>query len=249
MRYINVLGPTGFALVLFRTWERQKSESEYTVFYDGGLYLRGNFAAASIGEGRYNVKNANTSEASGLESAKSDCLVRCSKDLGVGLQVYDPAFVRRWQKERAVQVWVKEYRGPSQKWRRKDVAPFSNETPPPQSTPTVPAAKPADSKDAQQVNTDLPWLNPGPDYEAALQLLKDCKVTLSVLKDKWKISAKTMESLKDVLKAEWKKFTDEKANVAELTKLYTDDEDWIKAHDFILTIFTERRKALQTAKA
>jgi hypothetical protein len=97
--------------------------------FDGSLYIRGCFVARAMGEHEYIESNKNTSWASVYESAKSDCLVRCCKDLGIGKELWQPQFSREWVKNNAVKVFVKAKSGETKvQWRRKDQEPFWNET-------------------------------------------------------------------------------------------------------------------------
>ena len=102
------------------------------LYFDGSLYIRGCFAARAVGEAEYHADNVMQSWASVYESAKSDCLVRCCKDLGIAKELWMPAFGRDWQKQFAVKVWrekVSNRKGGQGvfQWRRKDVDPFYDE--------------------------------------------------------------------------------------------------------------------------
>lgn len=235
MRFIEVLGPSGFSIILLRDLQEPFGQNGVKRYYDGGLYIDGYFSARSMGEGIYNKDDPNTSQASALESAKTDCFVRCAKDMGVGLQVFDPSYIRYWQKKYAVKVWVVEEKNGQKKktvkWRRCDVDPFYNETDAPATSPTVPVP-------------EKPWLNHGPDYDTVLKQLLECKVTLEGLKDKWRISSKTWESLVEVLTKEWAKYVSEKKDMTQLPALYNQDINWIKKHDFVLEVFTKRKQEL-----
>lgn len=102
--------------------------------FDGSLYIRGCFVARAMGEHEYIESNRNTSWASVYESAKSDCLVRCCKDLGIGKELWQPKFSREWIQEHAIKVFVKvKNRETHQEetkvqWRRKDQEPYWNES-------------------------------------------------------------------------------------------------------------------------
>jgi hypothetical protein len=100
-----------------------------TVCYEGSLYVCGRFIAHAIGEQKYISSNKNTSYATATEGAKSDCIVRCCKDLGISTELWSPSFIRQWIKDYAVKVWVKNIgggQGPASKqlWRRKDQDPI-----------------------------------------------------------------------------------------------------------------------------
>jgi len=103
---------------------------ENTICFDGSLYVRGCFISRSVGEGDYHPNNPMSSWASTLESAKSDCLVRCCKDLGIGKEVWMPRFIEKWIAENAIRVFRSEINKGSggYQWRRKDAKPFLDES-------------------------------------------------------------------------------------------------------------------------
>ena len=70
------------------------------VYYYGFLKARGQFIADAYGEAAYYPGNSNGSYGNSVESAKSDCLVRCCKAL--------PMFRECWDKEYA-DYWVATY--------------------------------------------------------------------------------------------------------------------------------------------
>ena len=95
--------------------------------YRGALYIRGHFVAEAIGEQKYIESNANQSYATAHEGAKTDCLVRCCKDLGMFTELWDPAWIQDWIEQYAVRVWCYNVNNPQQKrpfWRRKDQKPI-----------------------------------------------------------------------------------------------------------------------------
>jgi len=105
------------------------SETNY-IFFDGSLFIRGKFVARAMGEQKFHFNNPMQSWASAYESAKSDCLVRCCKDLGIAKELWQPKFTREWIKKYAVKVYVQDKKTLKIKtsWRRKDQDPFWNET-------------------------------------------------------------------------------------------------------------------------
>lgn len=128
-RLNKVIGAGAWSIVLLREKIEQLTEKSNKLYFDGAMMIRGKFVARSIGEASYFTTNQNQSRASALEAAKSDCMVRCVKDLGIALEVYEPAFCRKWQKQFAIKVWVKEpNRDKKTLWRRRDVDPFPYET-------------------------------------------------------------------------------------------------------------------------
>lgn len=152
-RLNDIIGASEWAVLLIKDWtEKVGDKGASKVYYDGSLFIRKNFISRSIGEGNLSANNGQTSSASALESAKSDCISRCVKDLGVGQDIYMPNFQRKWKKKFAIRVKVNETywnNGSSTKkvvmrWRRNDVDPLENETGLWETEPTVPPGAPKD---------------------------------------------------------------------------------------------------------
>jgi hypothetical protein len=124
---------TSFGIGQWALLQHGVTEIEGVLCFDGSLYVRGAFVARAMGEAKYIVSNTQQSWASVYESAKSDCLVRCCKDLGIAKELWQPAFGRKWQTEHAIKVWRDKTWNPKSKkdgvyqWRRKDVDPFYDE--------------------------------------------------------------------------------------------------------------------------
>lgn len=123
------------------------------IYYDGSLMIRGHFIARAIGEQEYYISNPMQSWGSAAESAKSDCLGRCCKDLGIFKELWEPNFVREWLKKNAVKVFIK---GKDDKtkvsWRRIDSEPYYNET---GFVPDSPN-KPTNGKKSEQKQAEKP---------------------------------------------------------------------------------------------
>ena len=104
-----------------------------TLCFDGSLYIKGHFVARSMGEADYIKNNPNYTWGTVYESAKSDCITRVAKDLGVAKELWKPIFIREWLKNNSIKVWrnkAKDYNGNKTgafAWRRKDVDPFYDE--------------------------------------------------------------------------------------------------------------------------
>jgi hypothetical protein len=102
------------------------------VYYDGSLLVRNCFIARATGEAEYHLSNPMQSWASVEESAKSDCLGRCCKDLSIFKELWQPQYVREWIKDFGVKVFIsfekngKKETKPS--WRHLDSQPYWNES-------------------------------------------------------------------------------------------------------------------------
>lgn len=69
------------------------------VVYHGALYILGRFVSEAVGECQ---TRGGMSYASSLEGARTDCLTRCCKDLGVAAELWDPAWREAWKAQYAV---------------------------------------------------------------------------------------------------------------------------------------------------
>jgi hypothetical protein len=98
------------------------------VYFDGSLFIRGKFVSKAVGEARYIEENDRMSWGSVYESAKSDCITRLCKDLGIASELWQPRFIEQWKKKYAVAVRVTLKNGKKVVyWRRKDAEPFYGE--------------------------------------------------------------------------------------------------------------------------
>ena len=96
------------------------------VMFIGELWVEGRFVAWSTGEQRYIPSNERMTYASAVEAAKSDCVTRCCKDLGIASELWDPRFIKKWKAEYAIQVWTEKDGKKKVRWRRKDDPKFSD---------------------------------------------------------------------------------------------------------------------------
>lgn len=103
------------------------------LYLEGVLIIRGNYVATAIGEAEYHETNQMQSWASVWESAKSDCITRCCKDLGIANLLWQPQFTETWKGKNAIKVW-REKTGKKKdgglgsfQWRKKDAPKFYDE--------------------------------------------------------------------------------------------------------------------------
>ena len=123
-RLNEAFSPAGWALVPLG----KPSVFDNTVIQEWALYAQGNFIACSYGEAEYFPDSKRSSYATALESAKSNALMRCCKDLGVASECWDKKFTSEFKKEFCVQVWRKDSKDRKPQWRLKDGEPFYDET-------------------------------------------------------------------------------------------------------------------------
>ena len=98
-----------------------------TMSYDGALIVRGKFVSRGTGEAHYIENNPKQSWASVKESAKSDTIARCCKDLGIAKETWQPRWCEKWIAKYAIKVKVETRRGLRIWWRHKDAKPFEGE--------------------------------------------------------------------------------------------------------------------------
>lgn len=240
-RLNTVIGIGQWALEMIQNGKEDQGNGNWKVFFDGYMKIRNCFVSRSVGESQYSLNNKNQSWASALEAAKSDCRQRCLKDLGVAADAWKPQFIRRWQKEHAVRVFVDKGGKKEVVWRRTDVDPFWNETGFVLNTPTV-ADQHIQNNAAAAAKSELPWLNAGPDYDAVLRELIDGHTTIATLKaSKFRISKATEEALLKQMSTEWISRTDQCTNLIELTTKYNENQLLVDSNPWLKKIFTDRR--------
>jgi len=97
---LEIFGPGNWALVPMSdpkgVAERERS---ITIAQKFQLRIYGKFVAEAWGEGDYNKANPKQSKATAAEAARSNALVRCCKDLGIGLDLWDHTFAEKFKRE------------------------------------------------------------------------------------------------------------------------------------------------------
>ena len=170
---------------------------------NGIMVIRKCFVAEAVGEAEIHATNENQSLASVWESAKSDCITRCCKDLSIGNQIYQPNYINAWKKQFAIQVWVKDKNAPL--WRKKDGEPL------PKETGIVgeqqPPAGDGQKKTYGNPNDQLPWLNKTTraggetkEWIDTVNGLLDGSLTMEALEEKFKLSKGTKFELAEIMK-------------------------------------------------
>lgn len=129
-RWFNrAFGRTGWALVP----AAKPVKADNCVVCPYVMYVHGKPVAFAQGEQEYFANNRDQSYGDALESTVASALRRCSKRLGVGLELWDRAWTNAYLDEHAVhvKVIVKNKREQTEEerwqWRRKTDAPFWNE--------------------------------------------------------------------------------------------------------------------------
>lgn len=172
------------------------------LYVEGVLMVRGKYVATAVGEAELHSDNKNQSWASVWESAKSDCITRCCKDLGIASELWQPQFGREWAKKYAVEVWCKMKDGKTKKlWRKKNAPPFWNEQGQPVVTdveqPSPDINKGDGNKSTNHTMTgqgQKPWLNPGTkEWKNSYEKLHTGVITMDDITAHYRISKDNAE--------------------------------------------------------
>jgi hypothetical protein len=126
-RLIEAFGPGRWALRQESAVVHNKDIGE--VCYDGSLWVRGQYVARATGGCKLRVGGGSgMTWSDAIEGAKTDCLKRCCKDLGITLELWSPEFVRSFLADHAEPYlgtgWDAKLRKevPRIKWKRQGVA-------------------------------------------------------------------------------------------------------------------------------
>jgi hypothetical protein len=115
-RLIAAFGPGQVAL-------RQERDPFYDAgtqeaCFDGSLWIRGKYIARAIGGCKWRPTNQSMSKTDAIEGAKTDCLKRCCKEIGMASDLWNPAFLREFMEE-----WAVPYQGEAYDWKTKKTLP------------------------------------------------------------------------------------------------------------------------------
>lgn len=163
----NAFGVGGWAI---RPLEIKKVDD--VVVYSGELWAHGRYIASAMGEQRYIESNKKMSWATAVEGAKSDCITRCCKDIGIAIDLWSPQFSKKWVAEHAVKVWCDPASNSNVKGKwfwRKTIEPPIDRWPyveratkklkqqesPPKTADTPPPAPPKSSSYAEKKRIDF----------------------------------------------------------------------------------------------
>lgn len=102
-RLNEALGQGAWCLVCLERWY---GTVESTMYYRAALYCNGVYCAEAIGDADYWPNNPQQSYATAVESAKTNALVRCCKDMGIANELWKPKFSREFVASRCMDVWV-----------------------------------------------------------------------------------------------------------------------------------------------
>src|SRR5438128_4161562 len=122
----EVIGPGDWGLAPTSDWQRLGT----LIYREWTLYIRGRKAGGpAIGGETWKPENARMTFADACESARSNGLSRCCKDLGIALrQAYDEAWRNDFLERFCVHVFVEQYGKVEARWRLKSAPPFTGTT-------------------------------------------------------------------------------------------------------------------------
>lgn len=123
-RWFNAaFGRTGWSIV--PTARPAKTGNLITVPYL--LYIHGVPVAAAMGEQDYHDDNKRQTFGDAVEATVASALRRCAKRLGVGLEMWDKAYLQRFKDEHCIPVKVDRRGEMKTEWRRKVDPPLPGE--------------------------------------------------------------------------------------------------------------------------
>lgn len=134
------------------------------------LLVQGTYVSEALASRKY-FANGNQGRDDVAEAIKSDCLRRCCKDLGIGLEAWNRRRAEHWRRTDAIQVLCTTSQGNKKLWRRKDADPLNGEIAPPvgagmenkgRADNTVPPAPPSAKTEAAPPPQTAPKPAPAP---------------------------------------------------------------------------------------
>lgn len=89
------------------------------VYYTGQLWILGRFISESTGDGSWIRSNPKSDYGTALEGAKTNCISRCCKDIGMWAELRDKEFTKAWSAKHCINSpsvgWVKRPKQPVNK--------------------------------------------------------------------------------------------------------------------------------------
>lgn len=122
----------------------EKGVDACRVYVEAMLVVRGAFVAEAVGDMVYYLNNQKTNYGDAVEGAKSACLRRCAKELGIGLQAWKKDFCEGWKvRQNKIQAQIPAVSQPDRR------------PAPPTPTPIVAAPAAGDSTRSKMINALL----------------------------------------------------------------------------------------------
>lgn len=223
------------------------------LYLQGVLMVRGSYVAEAVGEAELHSNNNQQSWASVWESAKSDCITRCCKDLSIASELWQPQFINAWKNKFAVDVWceIKQRDGsvrPKKQWRKKDAQPFWNEKKNNQPTQTTAYNNKELSKDGKPLITNeafkklMERLNGGEVevYDKAINGFLFTDEQQRLLDGAFEIQNLSDEDIDN-----WQSVINEVKTIEDLRKLKTKHSPFITQNFKTFTMLSKRKSELE----
>jgi hypothetical protein len=196
------------------------------IVYHGALFCHGRFVAEAFGKNPYYATNKAQDYTDAAEGAKTDCITRCCKDLGIAKELWQPAWREKWTAEWAMKAWVDgggDEKGKWYYWRKDREVPYqikgARQQParnPPKTISGGGTAKPrqeaagtidpkASSADSAESNQTSPVpATTDPTLAAAVETVKRVFPGATVIDDGQAPSEEDLKDLDRAVKATWK---------------------------------------------
>ena len=155
-----------------------------------GFYLvvKGKLAGFAIGEQTYYANNPTMTWGDACEGAKSNALMRLCKGIGIGLELWQPTFIKEWKEQ-----FAEQYKSPKDQklyWRKKK--PAGQPDPEPVHTPEIVSPElitmePTPAKETPQQVWERHvqiWTQEGKDYR---KLMKELGIEKVNEKSMWTV--------------------------------------------------------------
>lgn len=98
-RLNTAFGPGAWAIAPRGPIRTRSSGGGELVIYHGALWVLGRFVSEAVGQCLYYPNNRGMTFADAAEGARTDCIGRCCKDLGVARDLWDPGWRDEWKQK------------------------------------------------------------------------------------------------------------------------------------------------------
>lgn len=122
---MEAFGAGGWGIAPRGPARRGPAQGGELVMYHGALICLGRYVSEAVGQCVYWPNNAGMTYADAFEGAKTDCITRTCKDLGIARELWDPAWREQWlakyarKVKKRAQIWNPETR--KKEWGEKEV--------------------------------------------------------------------------------------------------------------------------------
>lgn len=164
----RAFGPGGWGLAMRGPVRSLPQQQGDLVVYHGALICLGRFVAEAHGQCIYWPNSGGMTYADAVEGARTDCITRCCKDLGMATELWDAGWRGRWMAQHALKAWVEgdgKRKGKFFFWRRDREPPYQAKGAKAQPAAEMPGEPPAPARAAER----QPEKNPPKDDGEAVE--------------------------------------------------------------------------------